>query len=518
MSNFDQLKFEYARYYPIIGLRVRGALGHLFIFKEYWYGRRVDKYYVTSNPRTSKQQGNRSIYYDAVKNWQSFDDLTKRYYNTIAKRFKLYGYHKYLQFYLNAHKPMIIYWGNLAKSAIDASLITDVFLPLAGGTMTGATKIDVNSATALVVEDTGAAANFMTVDTTNGYFILKTKTADHNSYGFIQRNSANDDAFVVASGRASVYSYTGAGGVFTLHNRVSPAVDLQLSGHYAFESYNDLGTEHTTAYLLSSVDTVDADAMNSSLKLGIMVDKDTNSGHCEPNVLVTIAKAGMSVPLPIWASGIDTSTTGAVYSLYMSRSFRPATDTATGLFMLAARFVPTYTSTYNATAGGSFLAGGFFNPQVTSSGVTNLRAGDFLCSNSGSGTVPQADGVRIRSAINSGGGAITLVHGLNIESQTVGVTNYALKTNAGHVVFNYGGDASTDFTVKSDSYDALFIDASENSIDIMHHASGKIGFFAAAPATRQAHIIDADGNLADITTKFNTLLSYFETYGLLASA
>ena len=35
---------------------------------------------------------------------------------------------------------------------------------------------------------------------------------------------------------------------------------------------------------------------------------------------------------------------------------------------------------------------------------------------------------------------------------------------------------------------------------------------------QQAHIIDADGQLADITTKFNTLLSYLENNGLLASA
>jgi len=34
----------------------------------------------------------------------------------------------------------------------------------------------------------------------------------------------------------------------------------------------------------------------------------------------------------------------------------------------------------------------------------------------------------------------------------------------------------------------------------------------------QAHIIDADGTLADITTKFNTLLSYLETAGILATS
>lgn len=35
---------------------------------------------------------------------------------------------------------------------------------------------------------------------------------------------------------------------------------------------------------------------------------------------------------------------------------------------------------------------------------------------------------------------------------------------------------------------------------------------------QQAHIVDADGQLADITTKFNTLLSYLENTGLLANA
>jgi len=34
----------------------------------------------------------------------------------------------------------------------------------------------------------------------------------------------------------------------------------------------------------------------------------------------------------------------------------------------------------------------------------------------------------------------------------------------------------------------------------------------------QAHIIDADGTLADITTKFNTLLSYLENLGLIATS
>lgn len=46
----------------------------------------------------------------------------------------------------------------------------------------------------------------------------------------------------------------------------------------------------------------------------------------------------------------------------------------------------------------------------------------------------------------------------------------------------------------------------------------KIGFFNAAPVVQPTTIADADGTLADITTKFNSLLSKLETIGLLAAA
>lgn len=48
--------------------------------------------------------------------------------------------------------------------------------------------------------------------------------------------------------------------------------------------------------------------------------------------------------------------------------------------------------------------------------------------------------------------------------------------------------------------------------------TGNVGFFNTTPVAQESHIIDADGTLADITTKFNTLLFSLETYGLLAAA
>ena len=48
--------------------------------------------------------------------------------------------------------------------------------------------------------------------------------------------------------------------------------------------------------------------------------------------------------------------------------------------------------------------------------------------------------------------------------------------------------------------------------------NGGFGMAAVTPQVQQAHIIDADGNLDDITTKFNTLLADLEGYGFLANA
>ena len=51
-------------------------------------------------------------------------------------------------------------------------------------------------------------------------------------------------------------------------------------------------------------------------------------------------------------------------------------------------------------------------------------------------------------------------------------------------MLNEDGNAWCDLRVESDNYNALFIDASNDSIAIMNHASGKISFFAATPTTK----------------------------------
>jgi len=62
--------------------------------------------------------------------------------------------------------------------------------------------------------------------------------------------------------------------------------------------------------------------------------------------------------------------------------------------------------------------------------------------------------------------------------------------------------------------------------DVVHKSatlsSGKLvvggGGAVVAPVTPAAHIVDADGTLADITTKFNTLLTVLEALDALATS
>ena len=99
---------DYHKFYPVIGITARGSFSKLFIFTQYGKERRVKKYYYPENPRTAYQQSNRSLFYDAVKNWQGFDDSTKNFYNVGFFNPHMSGYNRYISLYLEANKSVAI--------------------------------------------------------------------------------------------------------------------------------------------------------------------------------------------------------------------------------------------------------------------------------------------------------------------------------------------------------------------------------------------------------------------------
>ena len=142
-----QYQLPYSQIYPCIALVTRGSIGRdkrktrphphgWWIHKVYNgadfknnmpgnSGHLVVKYYYPEQPRTGRQQGNKSLIYDGVYNWCHFDDFTKRYYNQLRHPGIMSGYNHYLSLYLKANYPVIIYWEKLERNADDVKRIPD---------------------------------------------------------------------------------------------------------------------------------------------------------------------------------------------------------------------------------------------------------------------------------------------------------------------------------------------------------------------------------------------------------
>lgn len=57
------------------------------------------------------------------------------------------------------------------------------------------------------------------------------------------------------------------------------------------------------------------------------------------------------------------------------------------------------------------------------------------------------------------------------------------------IVINESG-AAVDFRVESDDYDAINVDGTNNELELMKNAAGKIAFFGATPVVKQTEITD----------------------------
>ena len=120
----------------------------------------------------------------------------------------------------------------------------------------------------------------------------------------------------------------------------------------------------------------------------------------------------------------------------------------------------------------------------------------------------------------------TTEEGLKIKGSASQSANLFLMTDSSDVTFMSSGDglagseivwneAGADINWRHESDNAanlLFLDAGLDT------GAGGIGVFGTSPQIQQATIVDADGTLADITTKFNTLLADLEGYGWLKTS
>lgn len=91
----------------------------------------------------------------------------------------------------------------------------------------------------------------------------------------------------------------------------------------------------------------------------------------------------------------------------------------------------------------------------------------------------------------------------------------------GDAIFNNDGQSDADFTVKSDNYDGLFVDASNDAVVIMSNALGKVSFFGATPIDRELFIADPSGGAtvdSQARTAIASILDVLINYGLIAAS
>lgn len=109
--------------------------------------------------------------------------------------------------------------------------------------------------------------------------------------------------------------------------------------------------------------------------------------------------------------------------------------------------------------------------------------------------------------------------------QTSGGTDNIRMIPGGGAIFNEQGNA-VDFRIESDSYDAFFVDGSDDATYIMNNASGKVSFFGATavvrvPAYTPTNVTtdrsyDADSTTVDeLADVLGTLITDLTSYGLL---
>ena len=98
---------------------------------------------------------------------------------------------------------------------------------------------------------------------------------------------------------------------------------------------------------------------------------------------------------------------------------------------------------------------------------------------------PVANGVSVLDVNQADGTPVLDVDTINrriiVSSATTGQSAIA----AGLIVNNDGGDAAiNDFLVKTDAYNAITVDASNDDLLLMSHALGKVAFFGGAPSVQ----------------------------------
>ena len=288
------------------------------------------------------------------------------------------------------------------------------------------------------------------------------------------RDDAGDYAFMQGTGSITYFGNFGAGPVYIGNS----------------ENYSTLIVDGGN---ISTTGTVSAGTL--TLAAGSIADSSGAISFGNEN-LSTTGTLGVGV------TTVDGGTGGLYHGLIL--------DLTAEAGSASDRYVAIDFKSYTSGLVGQFLVSG----NTYSSAGTNWRTNSFavLAENSSGTLLLAGAGASGDIRFNTGGYALANERVRIDSAGNVGVRTYTFGTNAVGVFAQGIGTAPTTSPADSFQMYSADIQAGEAAPHFRTEHGDVIKLY------QQATIADADGQLADITTKFNTLLSYLENTGLLANA
>lgn len=293
-------------------------------------------------------------------------------------------------------------------------------------------------------------------------------------------------------------------------------VNIKNSDDQSLLYIDKTGTVFTYLQYDASVDAPSANYSPATLNSTLQLINDGNYGNGTAAVNISI--------------DIRVGSNRTTYGLIAGAAYRGA---GSGHNYVAGGSFSTYIESTSEEVVTTAVGGRFevYNSTSRAAYADNLVAGDFYidigCNRAVTATSAKLLNIRSVNASNANM-TVTDVYGLYVEDQVTGTNNYSIYTNAGNVIINAGYDASSDFSVRSDSYDAILVDASANATYLMVSDSGKLSFWGASPVVQSTgwsvsnestdKSFDASATtLSEVANVLGTLIEDLKTYGILGA-
>lgn len=166
-------------------------------------------------------------------------------------------------------------------------------------------------------------------------------------------------------------------------------------------------------------------------------------GDTEPNIIFvdgTNDRVGIFTNVPTATFHLIESFTDSAphNATTIDQTWSPS-STSGNVFPTTLELTPTYDTTHTPAAA-SFLTSFRLFSEVADSGVISIRNIDLLSTNSGAGTVANIDDISIRTAINSGGGAVTQYRAIVIAETSIATTNIGIFQLGASMINTFFGD------------------------------------------------------------------------------